>query len=340
MSIWRPLGFTLFSSLVLACGGDKVTVIGSGSVGSGGAEPSSVSAGGNGAGAGGQQSTATAGVGGGEPITPCEPGALAAGDHSFTLPHDGAMRRYNLHIPPAFDGSKPLPLLLNFHGFGSDPEGQAAFSGMNAAADKEGFAVLLPAGIDNSWNGGSVCCGTAAQQNIDDVGFARALVKDAAAKACIDTKRVYSTGMSNGGFMSHRLACEASDLVAAVAPVDGLLGIPPESCLPKRPVPMIHFYGTADQLVPYEYAKLTNEFWVDRYQCSDKEGKVTFENGKAKCLTHGGCEGGVTVTFCTVDGMGHCWPGQTFCPPSLGQANTDISANAEMLKLFKQHALP
>jgi polyhydroxybutyrate depolymerase len=291
-------------------------------------------------GAGGSGAQGTGGMGqGGGTTQGCGTGTAMAGTQTITIVHNGVERYYELYLPPSYDDSTALPLVLNFHGFTSSASEQAFFSGMNPLADSEGFAVVYPEGTAKSWNGGPICCGTAASEDIDDVDFTRQIVADVAARACIDETRVYATGMSNGGFMSHRLACEASDLVAAVAPVDGLLGVPSSSCTPGRNVPMIHFYGTADPLVEYDFAIQTNDHWVSTYACTDAAPEVTYMQGTATCETWDECAGGAKVTFCSMEGMGHCWPGQSFCPPSLGASTTDISANAEMWAFFQQYAL-
>jgi polyhydroxybutyrate depolymerase len=298
--------------------------------------PSGAGAGSGTAGSGGM--VGQGGSGGGTAMG-CGSDSVAAGDHTFVITHGGLERSYNLHLPPGYDDATQLSLVLNFHGLNSSAGEQAFFSDMNKLADSEGFAVLYPEGVGNSWNAGS-CCGDAASQGIDDVDFARQLVADVVSRACIDEKAIYSTGMSNGGFMSHRLACEASDLFAAVAPVDGLLGITPASCVPERPVPIMHFYGTADPLVEYQYAIATNDHWVAAYNCADAMPDVTYAQGMAQCETWDECDGGAVVTMCSITGMGHCWPGQSFCPPSLGTSSVDISANEEMWAFFQQHRLP
>jgi polyhydroxybutyrate depolymerase len=280
----------------------------------------------------------TGGAGGsGAQSEGCTTDPLEEGNHVFQLDQDGTTREYRLHLPTGYEPGQPLSLVLNFHGFTSDMQEQAVFSSMDVHSDEVGYAVVYPNGIENSWNGGSLCCGTAASENIDDVGFARLVVEDVAKRTCIDKSRVYATGMSNGGFMSHRLGCEATDLVAGIAPVAGLLGIPVEECQPERPMPIIHFYGTADNLVPYEYADDVNDVWVDRNGCTG-EPVVTYQQGVVTCLTHEECADGATVTLCSVEGAGHCWPGQSFCP--FGDSTEDISANQAMWELFQQHQLP
>ncbi len=286
-----------------------------------------------GAGAGGGGGGPGAGAGGGASSLGCETG-LAAGDHTFTLEHGGQERTFELHLPPSYDGETPVPLVMNFHGLGSNIMEQKLFSAMNGTADANGFAVVYPQGFSNSWNGG-VCCGQAQSQGIDDVGFVRAMVDRLADEACLDRKRVYSTGMSNGAFLSHRLGCEASDLVAAIGPVAGTLSVP---CEPTRPMPSVAFYGTADTLVDYAVLAVPSTArWVEVNGCAAAP-EVSFQQGTVTCETYGGCDGDVTVTMCTAEGMGHCWPGQSFCP--FGNATTDIVANDAMWQLFAQHALP
>jgi polyhydroxybutyrate depolymerase len=128
-------------------------------------------------------------------------------------------------------------------------------SGFNEVADQNGFIVVYPNGtsllsedILLTWNGGT-CCGYAQEKNVDDVGFVRAIVPDLQSLVIIDAKRIYATGMSNGGILSHRLACEAADLFAAIAPVSGTLNFSP--CNPSRPISVIEFHGTGDQHIPY-----------------------------------------------------------------------------------------
>ena len=271
----------------------------------------------------------------------CGDGSLGPGDHTVEVEHDGLKRTALVHIPASVDIGVPTPLVLNFHGFTSNSLQQSQFSAMNPKADAEGFIVAYPQGIDSSWNAGA-CCGNAMTQQIDDVGFVRKLVAALEVQLCVDDRRIYATGMSNGGFMSHRLACEVADIFAAVAPVSAVNGTEP--CDPGRPVPVMMFNGTADILVAYngggnfnKSAPATFEEWADRDGCSDGSmpGKTA---GNASCESHEVCDAGVAVAFCTFEGMGHCWPGQAACP--FGAASTDLSANDEMWDFFSKYTLP
>jgi polyhydroxybutyrate depolymerase len=276
----------------------------------------------------------------------CEEGTLDATVTHVDLEHDGRARSYEIHVPPSYDGVVPLPVIVNFHGLTSTGLAQQENSEMDTTADREGFIVAYPNGIGGSWNIGGGCCGRAAEENVDDVGFARAVIEDLGARGCIDTRRVYATGMSNGGFFTHTLACEAADVVAAAAPVAALLD-PDAACAPSRPIPIILFNGTADPLVPYDgggpanapSAADTTEGWLTRNGCTG-EPAVSYQNGDATCETVDRCEGGSSVTLCTIEGAGHCWPGYPCRLQGLGEPTFDIDANEAMWGLFSTVKLP
>src|SRR5258706_4293500 len=181
------------------------------------------------------------------PSNPCNtgPSPLDSTWMVHGMPDDRAV---DVDVPASYDGKTRTPLVLNFHGYTSNSGQEALLSLMNAKSDAAGFIVAYPNGVASSWNAGA-CCGTAAQNMVDDVGFVRQLIDVISAQLCIDPKRVFSTGMSNGGFLSHRLGCELSDRIAAIAPVAGVLGV--AACAPPRHVPVMGFHGTSDTLVPY-----------------------------------------------------------------------------------------
>jgi polyhydroxybutyrate depolymerase len=277
------------------------------------------------------------------PPTPCD-GAFAAGNSTVHIDLNGSTRTYLLHVPSNLEAKQAVPLVLNYHGYGSSAAQQAAFSDLDATADSEGFIAAYPEGVSASWNAGQ-CCGEAFNTGVDDVAFARALVADVQKKLCIDAHRVYAIGMSNGGFMVQRLACDAADVFAAVAPVAGVLTMPQDDCKPSRPISMIHFHGSADTVVRYDGGGLAATMsvadsysgWVQRDGCSD-EAPETFRKGVAHCVTHSNADAGVDVTLCTIDGGGHCWPGQSICP--YGTSTTDISVNVEGWNFLKRFTLP
>jgi polyhydroxybutyrate depolymerase len=262
----------------------------------------------------------------------CSASSLAPGTHDVTLDHGGVQRHYTLFIPSGYTPQNAAPLMLSLHGLGGDPKTHASVYNIDAAAGPRGYFVAYPAGIQRSWNAGS-CCPPSMLQNIDDVGFVRAVVADVSQKVCVDPKRVYASGKSNGAFMTFRLACEAADLFAAVAPVAGSLRMDP--CTPSRPVPVMMFNGIADPLVKYTDAEKSFADWSKLAGCSDTATTQTYKKGDVTCETYNQCSQGVEVTLCGVVGGGHCWPGE---PCGMGPT-TDISANQAMMDFFDRFTL-
>jgi polyhydroxybutyrate depolymerase len=238
-------------------------------------------------------------------------GGLGLGDTTtLNMQFGGLNRSFDVHVPITYDGSAPVPLVIDFHGFESTKEVQAFISGFIRKSDEEGFVVVYPQGFQNSWNAGNVCCGGAMNQNIDDVGFARAIVDKVSDLLNIDRTRVYATGLSNGGAMSHFLACKAADVFAAVAPVSFPLALNPLSdCQPSRPVAVIHFHGLNDMVVPYDglgtipSAPDSFEYWGGVDGCSTPP-ETTFTKGGSACDTFSNCDNDVKVTLCSISG-GH-----------------------------------
>jgi polyhydroxybutyrate depolymerase len=178
--------------------------------------------------------------------------AVAYNDHDGTIELDGRTRNYFVHTPPAHTGKAPLPLVLVLHGATESAENVERLSGMSAKADQENFLVVYPTGTGRlknvpTWNAGA-CCGYAMENKIDDVAFLRALLEKVEKDYSVDPKRVYAAGISNGGMMSYRLACELSDKFAAISPVEEAQDLP---CHPTSPVSVIVFHGTANHLVPF-----------------------------------------------------------------------------------------
>jgi polyhydroxybutyrate depolymerase len=259
------------------------------------------------------------------PIT-CGAAEWTPGTHeTVTLAHDGLQRSYVIYVGDAVPPGVPAPLVVNFHGLNNSPSIQESFSRMNDLADVEGFVVAYPQGISSSFNAGG-CCGTAASQGVDDVGFARAIVDDVAARTCIDRRRVYATGFSNGGFMSHRLACEASDLFAAFAPVSGANAMTP--CSPSRAIPVIAFHGDADTIVSYSSGTASIAAWVAYNHCDSTPTRTA--HGDSYCDRWTGCDDGALVELCTIAGGWHLWPG----------ASSDHAATPAIWSFLRTFTLP
>jgi polyhydroxybutyrate depolymerase len=245
--------------------------------------------------------------------------------------------------------------VLNFHGGGGDATNQWRVSGFNQLADQEGFIVVYPNGTGRledkvlTWNGGA-CCGYAMANNIDDVAFVRALVADLQANYNIDPKRIYATGLSNGGIMSYRLACEASDIFAAIGPVAGTLNY--KRCEPSQPVSVIHFHGTDDTHLPYDggygpdsvagvlfaSVKESIDFWLAADQCSSMPQTKTFSDIQHDTYT---CTQGTAIELYMIVGGKHAWPGSEGPAwPGGDEPTHTISATELMWEFFASHPKP
>lgn len=259
------------------------------------------------------------------------------------MPFGGVDRAYMVHVPPNYDPASASPVVLMLHGYTETKQQFETISQMTPAADAKGYIVVYAQGRSTSWNAGR-CCGTSQSLNVDDVGFVRAMIDEIATKYCVDPKRVFSAGFSNGGMLSHRLACEAADKIAAIGPVSGTMAF--DGCSPSRPVPVMHFHGTSDFVVPFNGGGFANgdtvpdtiADWVTRNGCGTMP-TTTFDMGKAECVTYGGCQANADVALCTLTDGGHQWPGGMSAGPG-GEINMDISASNAMLDFFTQHPMP
>jgi polyhydroxybutyrate depolymerase len=282
----------------------------------------------------------------GPPPPTCAGKTGAAGDRSITIMVDGKPRTFDLHVPATYDASKGTPLVFLFHGYTMTPAQIASATHFAATADARGLIVAFPTGIGQSFNAGD-CCGQAVSDPDDDVAFTRAMITSIGGAYCVDPKRTYSAGFSNGGFFSYYLACELSDMIAAVAAVSGGLRVAPSACQPKRPVPLLHVHGTNDALVPFNGGGLGNaqpvSVSIDAFRtlnaCAAGAGTVVYTKDDVSCTSWGGCTAGADVQLCTVTGGGHQWPGGDQLPygPNLS-ANLDTSK--AIADFFLAHAMP
>lgn len=248
---------------------------------------------------------------------------LTPGETSTLSVVSGGMgRTYLLYVPPGYDGTRPAPLVLNFHGLGSNGEQQHLYSGLVPIAGREGFLLASPDGINRAW---------LLTPGVNDIEFTRDLVAEISRLACVDPDRVYATGMSNGGFMSSALACRAGDVVAAVAPVAGLT---PANDLCGEPVPLVEFHGTDDRIVPYEPGILAPtggpfagipalmEGWATHNGC-DGEPRDAVVSDSVTFREYQGCD--VPTGHYVIEGGGHTWPGG-LAVQRLGETTKEISA--------------
>jgi polyhydroxybutyrate depolymerase len=285
--------------------------------------------------------------------------SLGPGEHRRSLQFGGQTRSFVVHIPPIYDGQRPIPVVLAFHGGMTDADYMARFSGLGRKADDAGFVAVFPNGSGENermltWNGGN-CCGYAARNGVDDVGFVAQLLDDLAKLVRLDEKRVFAAGMSNGAVMSYRLADELSDRIAAIAAVGGPMGN--ETCNPKRPVPIVHFHGTKDEYAPYEGGRGRRSIsgthflsvghtvgtWVKANGCQTEpvvETVIEDDDGmKVVRSTYAGGREASEVVLYTIEGGGHTWPGRNPRVSFLGNSTKKFSANDTLWEFFKMHPM-
>ncbi len=265
-----------------------------------------------------------------------------------SLTHDGKDRSYILYVPESYNEDTPVPLVLNFHGYTSNANDQMWYGDFRAIADTAGFLVVHPQGSllngITHWNVGGWTLGS----TTDDVGFTESLLDELSSNYNIDQKRIYSTGMSNGGFMSFLLACQLSDRIAAVASVTG--SMTPETyitCDPQHPTPIMQIHGVVDGVVPYFGANWTRSiadvlaYWRDYNNCSTELIKTDVPNtnlldaSSASYQVYLDGDNGSTVEHFRISGGGHTWPGSF---PSPG-TNQDFDASLEIWKFFSRYNL-
>lgn len=259
----------------------------------------------------------------------------APGNHEIQVSVGSTSRTFTLYVPyGAHSGLRPAVFL--FHGYSSNPNTIDSKASMTANAESAKWYAVLPlgSGLIRGWNGAGCCPGVFS----DDVAFARAIVDWLKANTCVDQNKVYSTGFSNGGFMTHRLACEASDIFSGFAPHSGLLGSSSaSSCTPSRSVPVVSFHGTADGVVSYFGNGNTLGFWdtmahwTANNACGGEENAVdVLVTETTHCVRYNECSGGVPVEFCEVSGLAHDWSGNDDSRPQ------DVDATAYIFMFFQE----
>ena len=261
-----------------------------------------------------------------------------------TLIHDGITREYTIHIPPGYDAENPVPLVFSLHGFTSNNAFHMLYTGFNNIADTANFIVVYPQGTLTAqgathWNVGGFTAGS----TTDDVGFFDALIDEVSSNYSINPDRVYSTGMSNGGYMSFLLACQISSRIAAIASVTG--SMTPSTyyeCNPEHPTPVLQIHGTTDGTVPYgggagwsQSIPDVLDYWINYNNCDTDPIVTPFDDiepndgSTAEHYLWNSGDNGVTTEHIKVTGGGHDWPGI-----GLGYGNMDLSASIEVWKFF------
>jgi polyhydroxybutyrate depolymerase len=264
--------------------------------------------------------------------------------------HDGLTRSYSFYVPVMYDGSQAVPLILNLHGYTSNAAEQSIYGNFKPIADTAGFIVVHPEG--------TVQAGTTSTQfwniglfgsNVDDVGFLTALIDTISAHYSIDHSRVYTTGMSNGGYMSYKLVCETTRF-AAMASVTGDMTVAMRNnCNAAPPTPVMEIHGTADGTVPYGGSTgvlsidSVMNYWAFKNGCptppsmSQVPDIVPTDGATAEHFVWGPGTNGVTMELFKIINGGHTWPG---APVVIGTTCMDFSASKEIWRFFNQYSNP
>ena len=260
------------------------------------------------------------------------------------LVSSGERREYLLYVPKTYDPAKPVPLVINIHGFSQWPANQANVSQWNQLADEEGFIVVYPSGlgIPKRWR---VARTAEDPTGVDiELQYFRDLIDKLSTEYAIDPKRIYANGLSNGGGMSLRLACSLSDRIAAIGGVAGAYLVDLAEC--PGGVPAIFFHGQADKIVPYEggpserfpidfpYIPAFIEDYAQLNGCNPNE-IVFLEKDHVRGVRYEGCDPGADVVFYTISDGGHTWPGGKPLPTSItGKTTQEINATRLMWEFF------
>jgi polyhydroxybutyrate depolymerase len=264
-----------------------------------------------------------------------------------TIQHDGLTREYRLYVPAMYDGTEAVPVVFNLHGYSSNAQQQELYGNFMTIADTANFIVVHPQGTTDGsgqqwWN----AWGAASP---DDVGFVSAMIDELDQNYNINLNRVYSTGMSNGGFMSFELACSLGNRIAAVASVTGAMPVGKfSSCNAPKPTPIMQIHGTNDATVPYggnatmEPIEDIVDFWVNQTNCNPTATVTNMpdidmsDGSTAERYLYTGGDQNTTVEHFKIVNGGHTWPG---APIDIGVTNHDIDASVEIWRFFQQYKL-
>jgi polyhydroxybutyrate depolymerase len=289
---------------------------------------------------------------------PVETQDAQTGDYSTeTIQVGDTTRTYLFHTPPSNKKKTQLPLVLILHGGSTPAERMVNYTRMNAIADRESFIIVYPRGTNNFWNDGRERA-----PKVDDVGFIRALIAHLEKTLPIDQRRIYAAGISNGGMMTQRLACELSDKIAAIA---SLAASMPENyspqCRPTATISVLLIHGTDDPLVPYRGGPLsaasniggsiwpltdTIKYWAARDKCTGRP-KIDYlpdrdpnDRAVTRREIYRSCANGTDVILLTVEGGGHTWPGANpYLPESrTGRTTKDFDGSEVIWDFFKQQS--
>ena len=281
------------------------------------------------------------------PARPATPGSTQA-----KLTVDGNSRDYTINIPPRYDGTQALPLVMAFHGRGSNASQQLLLTSFDTSSDKNNFILVLPNAIKGQWDL-PIIPGRATT----DTTFVSELSAALSQRLCVDKSRTYASGMSLGSAMTFALACAPKQSFAAFGGVGASFYRP--VCNAAPPAPIIYFHGTADPVVPYEGGRVAGSparsitarvtaanqnmaDWANHNGCSPTPNVSDLGDITRPVLS--GCMNNASVGFCRINGGGHTWPGANqlvadFTEKSLGKTTQAVDATELMWSFFEQYQL-
>lgn len=276
------------------------------------------------------------------------------GNVYMTTTFDGESRAYIVHIPSSYDASKPIPLVISLHGFGTTNQVHMDYTGFNKVADTHKFIIVYPMGlIRDTVNGRGNHWNAEFGSDVDDVGFMNHLIDKMYTDFNIDLKKIYVNGFSNGGFMSYVLACELSDRIAAIASVAGLLPIAQQNnCTLSHKIPVLQIHGNNDEIVPVtgfpNFAlSLTDtmNYFLNKNNCSVTDFSTQEINGNsednsiARRFDYNTCVDDTKVVYYLIENAGHTWP-DALEAGHLGITNRDFNGAEEIWKFCSQFVHP
>lgn len=247
-----------------------------------------------------------------------------------TVIHDGLDRTYRIYIPTSVNATTRVPLVFVLHGGGGNSRQTMNYTDFNALADQHGFIVVYPDAVDDNWNDGRIFSGNSAddQPTADDIGYLSALRADLIATYPIDSQRVFATGISNGGHLALRVACDLADEFLGIAAVTA--NQPAAlTCEPSQPISVLVMNGTADPLVPYDGGAVANNrgedlstaetiaIWRNANTCDPIPTTTALPDsdptdGTTTTVdTYSNCANSTQLILYTINGGGHTWPGKS-----------------------------
>ena len=260
---------------------------------------------------------------------------------------EGLERNYILYVPAIYDGANAVPLVINLHGYGSNAAQQNFYGNFKNLADVDNFLVVHPNGT-NDFSGTPYWNAFAGGGAVDDVAFISGLIDTLSKNYNIDPARIFSTGMSNGGFMSYRLACELNNRISKIASVTGSMNTTLQgTCSPGAPIPVMQIHGTNDPTVSYNGSfgvvaiEDVVDYWVNNNNCNTAPiveslpDINTSDNSTVERYTYANGDAGSSVIFYKIIGGGHTWPDAPIPVPAYGPTNRDFNASQVIWEFFK-----